>query len=137
MVNPGGDLTGFAAVLQYALTAGSSAIDIGMPVEGNDVIDIVRNMVPTGEAPDIGAFEWQPDSVDVIIIVKDENLAPVEGAEVWIEGYGSYTSDASGESMFNKVLRGDDIPLTIAYSNYPILAGSLELNSADTLTFFL
>lgn len=137
LVNPGGDLTGFEAVLQYALAAGSSAIDKGMPVEGNDVFDIVRNMVPTGEAPDIGAFEWQADSVDVIIIVKDENLSPVEGAEVWIEGYGSSTSDASGESMFNKVLRGDDIPLTIAYSNYPILAGSLELNSADTLTFFL
>lgn len=137
LLNPGGDSDGFEAVFQYMIKAGSPAIDQGIEVEGNAITDLEGNKIPLANAIDIGAFEWHADTLDVLIIVKDENQLLLEGAEVWLDGNGVATTDNNGEVVFTDVLTGVDIPLTIDYTGYSILGGSLPSSLNDTAIFML
>lgn len=137
LVNPGLTADGFDAVFQYMIKAGSPAIDKGIEIAGNNGTDLGGNTVPLGLATDIGAFEWYSDTVDVNIVVKDEASVRLEGATVWLEGYGNTTTNNKGVAKFLRVKSGKHIPLIINYTGYPTLGGSIDKVPGDSLVFIL
>lgn len=138
LIAPGSGGIGMNTVNGYKLKADSPCINAGIAVEGNNGgFDFFGNSIPNNEVLDIGAHEWQSDSGSVLILIKDEFDAVLEGAKVWIEGRGTLTTNVKGEVSFDHVLTGEKIPVTVEYSGYPLLASALEISSGDTVVFKL
>jgi hypothetical protein len=58
LFNPGAAGDGFDEVNEFRIILGSSAIDMGLKINGTTVVDLAGNPVPLNAATDIGAFEY-------------------------------------------------------------------------------
>ncbi|MFC2116925.1 sulfatase-like hydrolase/transferase, partial [Bacteroidota bacterium] len=74
---------------------------------------------------------------DAIIVVKNESDEVVQGAEVWLVGYDTLTTDLNGEVVFNDVIAGKKTQLIIEHLEYPKLVSSLEVTTTHMDTFML
>ena len=88
----------------YRLRAGSPAIDVGVQVgAAHDAGGVAR---PAGAGPDLGAYEWQPPSADVVINEVAANGAPAD----WIEllNNSDETVDLAEATLWQQVFFEDE-----------------------------
>jgi hypothetical protein len=149
-VNPGHggtdiDMTDPNRLAGYKLKPGSPALNSGKKIQhsggtnfGGDVnMDIAGNPVPSGSAPDLGAFERQEDKLTVTIVVKDDEGNYAEGAVVEPAGYEAVTMGPTGMVTFSALESSGILPVIISHSGFPVQQAGIDPNIQDTLVIRL
>jgi hypothetical protein len=118
----------------FGLRSDSPFIDMGAPVDGNGGQDFAGTPVPSGEAPEVGAFEYTTPSGQTTESVRgtvtNQYGLPVPDADVTVTVDGethTATTGSDGSYTILAVPFATDAPVTVTAADHATHQGTLTV----------